>query len=51
MSSRVDEEQATMDTGIGNMSITEGSKFLSKVSRMLVFDLSVSLTPTLGPVS
>ena len=43
MSSRVDEEQTTMDTGIGDMSISEGSKLLSEVSRVLVFDLVVSL--------
>jgi hypothetical protein len=45
MSSGVDKEQTTMDTGIGNMSISKGSKLLSKVSRVLVFDLVVSLTP------
>jgi hypothetical protein len=45
MSSRVDEEQTTMNTGIGDMSISKGSKLLSKVSRVLVFDLDVSLTP------
>jgi hypothetical protein len=43
MSSRVDEEQTTMNTGIGDMSISKGSKLLSKVSRVLVFDLFVSL--------
>jgi len=51
VSSGVDEEQTTMDTSIGDMSITKGSKLLSKVGRMLVFDLFVSLTPTLGPIS
>jgi hypothetical protein len=38
----VDEEQTTVNTGIGDMSISKSCKLFSEVSRVLVFDLPVS---------
>jgi hypothetical protein len=40
MSSRVDEEQATVDPGIRDEPITLSRELFSEVSRILVFDLS-----------
>jgi hypothetical protein len=39
---RVDEEETTVDTGIGDMFISERSKLFSQVGRVLVLDLWMS---------
>lgn len=44
MSSRVDEEQATVNPGIRDEAITLSRELFSEVSRILVFDLSSDQT-------
>lgn len=46
MSRRVDEEQATVYSGIGNMSVPLGSEFFPQVARVLVFNLNTRASVT-----
>lgn len=39
MTSRVDEEHATVDSGIRDMSITHRSELFAQIRRVLVLDL------------
>lgn len=44
VASGVDEEKAAVNSGIGDMLVSEGSELLAEVGRVLIFDLrSVSL--------
>lgn len=46
MAGRLDEEQATVDAGILDITVTLGSEFLSEVCRMLVLDVLHNWVPT-----
>jgi hypothetical protein len=46
MAGWLDEEQATVDAGILDITVTLGSEFLSKVCRMLVLDVLHNWVPT-----
>lgn len=46
MARGLDEKQAAVDTGILNITVTLGSKFLAKVCRVLILDVLHNRIPT-----
>lgn len=51
MTRRLDEEEAAVNTGILDITVTLGSKFLSEVCRVLVLDVLHDRVPTGDTVS
>ena len=51
MARGLDEEQAAVDTGILDITVTLGRKFLPEVCRVLVLDVLHDGVPTGGTVS